>query len=76
MRTTQVDHGFDRKDVTCLHNTLGLVLVVVRNVGSRMEQAANTVSTIGPDHTAFVGGRDLVNGRTQITIQRARFDQG
>ena len=31
---TQIDHGFYREDMALLHNTLGLILVVVGYIGS------------------------------------------
>lgn len=57
----------------CLHDTLCLVLVVVRNIGYRVKQASNSMPTIGSHHTAFVGTCNLVNRRSQISVKSSRF---
>ena len=57
IRTSQIDHGFHCKDMTHLHNTLGLVFVIMGNIGSCMKERSNTMSTIRPYNAALVGSR-------------------
>lgn len=56
-----VDHGFDGEDVARLHDTLGLVLGVVRDGRHRMEQLADAVAAVGLHHLAACPKREKIN---------------
>mmetsp|Transcript_7387 Transcript_7387/g.21654 ORF Transcript_7387/g.21654 Transcript_7387/m.21654 type:complete len:241 (-) Transcript_7387:233-955(-) len=70
-RHSQVDHWLHSEDVANLHRSLGLVLVVMRDVRDGVKQCADSVTAISSVDAAFVRHGLFVDGRTQIAVQRA-----
>lgn len=72
---TLVDHGLDGEAHTGLGNTNGLVLRVVRNVRSAVEQLVDTVTAVALDYTAVPGLGVLLDHITRVAEQHARLHQ-
>lgn len=72
---TLVDHGLDCEAHTGLGNTDGLVLRVVRNVRSAVEQLVDTVTAVALDHTAVPGLGVLLDHIARVAEQHARLHQ-
>mmetsp|Transcript_17676 Transcript_17676/g.38528 ORF Transcript_17676/g.38528 Transcript_17676/m.38528 type:complete len:258 (+) Transcript_17676:259-1032(+) len=59
-----------------LHYSLGLVLGIMWNVGTCMEERSNTVPTISTDHTAFIFLCNTFNRFAQIAVQCSGSNHG
>jgi hypothetical protein len=73
--STQVDHGFNGKNMPRLHGPLGLVFGIVRNIGDGMKQRPNAVAAVGSYDAAFLSLGGAFNDRAQIAVQRTGLDQ-
>ncbi len=70
-----IDHGLDGEHVSWLAHALGLVLRVVRNVRSGMEQRTYAVSAVGGDHRAAAAVGHLGYLVAEVSVHRARPNQ-
>ena len=72
----QINHRFHSKNMALLHNTLGLVLVVVRHIRGRVEKRSDSMATIRPIYSTSIRHGCFMDNTSKVAIQRTRLDHG
>ena len=71
----QTDHWLDREAHSWFRYSHRLVLGVMRHIRRTMKQLIDAVATVGLDHTATARFRVLLDDRSWIPEEHARFHE-